>query len=632
MTGQNRFRQISIILFVLSLITLAVHIESLVKFNRHEFQIHGNSSAGEVQMKIDVRENSTSTWLKRAFPLSATQLVDLTGQTIDGVFHNGSGDEIQDWSLRINIAGDCFINQAWNGEVEIHQYAGTDREKVQRLNLQSYELADVLFEKRYDGDLLIPLQAGDYVIYYPSTRFSEMPITGGEDVTIGMIFYYLDQLDLSDYDVLYHHHRGFTQGITFYPFIVLSVLWLLSVVLDLAVNISYRRARKEMELRKSGIFCMSDIYAVIYMIRLQTGEMTPVTVNEAIERERAKHPNAKELLSAMLREDCEEKYLEMMLEFIDTDTLAERLKDRNSIVSEFISRQHGWCSVRFYAMDRTEGKPIEDVILAIQNINEEKKELEAITARIDQAESASKSKSVLMEHVADALEPPLQDLMTQINRILQENGNAAIQECARNAHSTVTQMLTLTEGLADSSALGQRGVQVVSEAYSLKKLLIAILRDVCPLAEMNHTEIRTDIAETLPDGLRGNPRLLREILINLFSAMLPVAAGGSIQLSLYGKAQEDRIHLLFSLRAFSDPAKIPARNPADPAEQEEPAGLAGLNLDIVSALLNGIGSELRPVLTPAGRAEYYFETEQPILDHTAVGKISMDEMNAGERI
>ena len=36
MTGQNRFRQISIILFVLSLITLAVHIESLVKFNRQD--------------------------------------------------------------------------------------------------------------------------------------------------------------------------------------------------------------------------------------------------------------------------------------------------------------------------------------------------------------------------------------------------------------------------------------------------------------------------------------------------------------------------------------------------------------------------------------------------------------------
>lgn len=628
MTGQNRFRQISIILFVLSLITLAVHIESLVKFNQSEFLVHGNSSPGEVRMKIDSRENSTSTWLKRSFPLSATQLVDLTGQTIDGVLHNGSGDEIQDWSLRINIAGDCFINQAWNGEVEIHQYAGTDREKVQRLNLQSYELSDVIFDKRYDGDLLIPLQAGDYVIYYPSTRLNEMPIAGGEDVTIGMIFYYLDQLDLSDYDVLYHHHRGFMQGITFYPFIVLSVFWLLSTILDIAVTISYRRARKEMELRKSGIFCMSDIYDVIYMIHLQNGEMTPVTVNKSIERERAKHQSAKELLSSMLLEDCDEKYREMMLEFVDTDTLAERLKERNSVVSEFFSRMHGWCSIRFFAMDRTEGKPIENVILAIQNINEEKKELEAITARIDQAESASKSKSVLMEHVAEAMEPPLQELMAQIDRILRENGNAAIQEYARNAHSTATRMLTLTEGLADSAALGQHGVRAVPEAYSLKKLLITILQDVHPLAEMNRTEVRTDLAETLPDGLKGNPRLLREILINLFSAMLPAAEGGSMQLSVYGKAQEDRIHLLFSLRAFADPAEVSGRYPADQEETEEPAGLAGLDLDIVSALLNGLGSALRSVRSPAGRAEYYFEIEQPVLDRTGIGKISADEMNA----
>ena len=40
------------------------------------------------------------------------------------------------------------------------------------MSLQNYQLEDVTFEHRYDGDLLIPLQKGDYVIYYPSARFS----------------------------------------------------------------------------------------------------------------------------------------------------------------------------------------------------------------------------------------------------------------------------------------------------------------------------------------------------------------------------------------------------------------------------------------------------------------------------
>ena len=126
MIEQNRFRRLNIILFFLSLLMLVVHIESMVRFNRREIQIHGNDSSGPVHMEIDARADSTSTWLKRSFTMDSQQ-VDLIGQTIDGTLRNQSKDTLQDWELRINITGDCFINQAWNGEVEIHQFTGTDK-------------------------------------------------------------------------------------------------------------------------------------------------------------------------------------------------------------------------------------------------------------------------------------------------------------------------------------------------------------------------------------------------------------------------------------------------------------------------------------------------------------------------
>ena len=251
MIGQNRLTQLNIILFFLSLVMLVVHIEGMVRFNRREIQIHGNDSSGPVQMEIDTRADSTSTWLKRSFVMGS-RTVDLTGQTIDGTLRNQSKDTLRDWELRINIVDDCYINQAWNGEVEIHQFTGTDKEVVQRMNLQNYQLEDVTFEYRYDGDLLIPLQQGDYVIYYPSSQFSEMPIDGGEDVKIGVIFYYLDRLDLSDYDLLLHFHRSFTDGATFYAFIALLSLWALSMTVTGVSLLTYRRTIKEMNLRKSG--------------------------------------------------------------------------------------------------------------------------------------------------------------------------------------------------------------------------------------------------------------------------------------------------------------------------------------------------------------------------------------------
>ena len=614
MIDQNRVKRPNIILFFLSLMMLVVHIESLVRFNRREINIHGNDKTGPVQMEIDARADSTSSWLKRSFMMDDGREVNLTGQTIDGTLINGSGDTVQDWKLQINIAGDCYINQAWNGEVEIHQFVGTDREKVQRLNLQNYQLENVTFEYRYDGDLLIPLQKGDYVIYFPSTRFSEMPIRGGDDVKIGVIFYYLDELDLSDYDVLVHFHRYFNQGFTFYGFIVFTALWLLSMILSVVSMFAYRRAMKEMELRKSGVFSMSDIYDLIYIIHLTTGEMTPVSVDEKIERNRPKNRTAKELLTGMIERDADEMYRDHMLEFVDTDTLAERLKDRNSVASEFRSLQYGWCEIRFCAMDRIEGKPLENVVFTVQNINDEKKEQEAVIRQIEAVESINEAKAAFVDNMTDDLQRPLQALIDLHDKILRESRDEAVRDYARSANSTASRLLMLTDGLVDGLGIESGKMQPASVAYSLRQLLVDTLHTVVPLAKEQGLDVTLDVTEALPDKLQGDPRVLREILVNLVAGSIASSRDGTIQLATYGKTLEGRVHLLFSVRIHSDSAKAHAAS--------------GMAMTVVSTLLSGMGTALKTVRSPAGRSEAYFEIEQQMLDDAPIGKLTVGDGQA----
>lgn len=611
MLDQIRLKRLSIVLFVLLLITLVIHMESLVRFNRRALYVHGNDSAEAVRMEIDARADSTSTWLKRSFQMDDGRVVDLTGQTIDGTLVNQSRDAVQDWELRINITGDCFINQAWNGEVEIHQFVGTDAEKVQRMNLQNYQLEDVTFKNYYDGDLLIPLQQGDYVIYYPSTRFSEMPVDGGGDVKIGVIFYYLDELDLSDYDLQLHFHRQFTQGITFCIFIALAVLSLISVIMMIAGNVAYRRAVKEMELRKSGIFSMSDIYDLIYIIHLPTGEMTPVSVDDKVERERPKNRTAKELLTELIMRDAEEVYRDCMLEFVDTDTLASRLKDRNSVAIDFRSIQYGWCSIRFCAMDRVEGKPLENVVFTVQNINDEREEQEAIVHRIEEAESGNEAKAAFVASLARDLQHPLQSMVDLSGRILAESDGDAVRHYARSAHGAAQRLLTLTDGLVDGFGIESGKIQPASEAYSLRRLLTDTLQTVLPQARDSGFDVAVDASETLPDGLLGDARLLREVLVNMVFGSLSAADGGRVQLAVYGKSLEEGIHLLFSVRVQSQSANV--------------REASGLGADVVSALLNGLGSALKTVRSPAGHSEVYFEIEQRVLDAAPIGKLCVGD-------
>ena len=331
MKDQAGLKRICIICFIAMLIMFVVHIQILVMFNQREVTVHGNDSDSNAYMAIDSRANATSKWQKRDFSLTEDRTVDLNGQTIDGTMYNNSGDTIKEWGLRINITGDCFINQAWNGLVEIHQYVGTDREAVQKFNLQDYALEDVKLEYRHDGDLLIPLQRGDYVVYFPNEVFLEMPLDNGDSVKIGMIFYYVDDLDLSDYDLTIHFHRNFTQGWSFIAFIVLAALWIISSAMYATGIYLFRNERKQMELRRSGLAGMSELYVAIYVINLPTGEITPVSESEYLEGLRTKYASARELLSNAVQGDAADAQLNTVLAFADTDTLAERLKDRDSI-------------------------------------------------------------------------------------------------------------------------------------------------------------------------------------------------------------------------------------------------------------------------------------------------------------
>ena len=621
MKEQSFFRRISILCFIAMLIMFIVHVQLLVMFNRQELNVHGNSSGSKAYMEIDARANSTSKWLKRDFPLAEDRTVDLTGQTIDETLYNNSGDLIKDWGLRINIHGDCFINQTWTGDVEIHQFVQSGHEKVQRLDLQDYHLDEVTLEYRHDGDLLIPLEAGDYLIYYPNEHYTEMPVNNGDKVTIGMIFYYVDDLDLSDYDVTIHFHRGFAQGWSFIVFIVTVGLWILASVIHGTTVVTYRNAQKQMELRKSGLSSMSELYAAIYLINLPTGEMTPVSEGDYVEGLRAKYGSAKETLRAAVENDAADEYLDAVLAFIDTDTLPERLKDQNSVVIEFLSRQYGWCNFRFFAMDRnrSEENPLENVIFAVQDVNDERSEMKAMTDRLLKAEAVSTANTGFLSGASRGLQAPVQELLRLDDRLLRETDPEKVRETAEDIRGITERMLLLINGIKDRARMESGNAQPAAQPYSLKQVITDAFRAVRPAAEKKQIVPELEVSETIPDGLLGDAARLKETLASLLSHAFDLAGDGSVRLSVFGKVLEDSVHLLVSTRS------IPAGG--ETAEQAAPRKPAGpdLDLEIAGSLLACMGSSLKSVRSEDAWHDMYFELEQKVADPAPIGRMTAED-------
>ena len=86
-----------------------------------------------------------------------------------------------------------------------------------------------------------------------------MPLADDTELTMGMIFYYLDDIDLSDYDITYKLQKGYFEGWSFSAILALIILWIAVLFGHIVANLTYRRAWRDMELRKAGVSYMSDI-------------------------------------------------------------------------------------------------------------------------------------------------------------------------------------------------------------------------------------------------------------------------------------------------------------------------------------------------------------------------------------
>ena len=387
-------------LVVLFLGGMIIHLYSVYTYNKTERKANADDENGSFYVHIEPRGGATSTWEKRELKLKAA--------IFDASVKNNSSYDIDNWSLIINIEKDCYINQFWNGTTEIHQYVGTADEKVQTIDLASYNKDDITLDHIFDAsDLLIPLKKGDMVVYHPNAEFKETPLKTRQTIVVGMILYYNGEMEIADYGVVYHFHKFFTQGVGFIIVCFLFGLLILEFLICVTAALTYRRAKKEIGLKLSGISYMSEIYDVIYLIDLEKDSITPVTELEDSKSQRPVDLGANEQLENLFNIDSLPTYTNMIQCFSDLETLPDRMENRNSLVAEYVSKSHGWCRIRFIAAERDKNA-LTKVIFTLEEINKEKEELLEMQGQIEHAQSKSREKSEFLDSVSRRIRPSIE--------------------------------------------------------------------------------------------------------------------------------------------------------------------------------------------------------------------------------
>jgi len=614
-------------LIIMPAIILILFISDILfirQFNQQEHKFVTEDKDYPVSMAIGGRADSTSEWKKRDYDLYG-KTVDLNAQTIDVTFLNNSNYEISKWKFRIDFKEECFFNNAWCGNVEIHQNVSTE-EKVQTLDLRDYELDEIELDYLYDGDLLIHLSEGDYIIYYPSLRDGEFPVEKQSQITTGFIIYYLEFPDISGREVSYNYNRKITDDYVVFALGILLIIWVLLLIVYVVCYLTYRATVREIEIKKSGIASMSDMYAIIYIIDIKKNELIPVAVDEESEKLRPKNMTASEQLRNMFEYDCQEVYKNVALEFCNLDTLCERLENKNTVVFEYKSKYYGWCRTRFFAMDREKNLPLEKAVFTIQVINEEKEEMEAIAHKVDIAEHENKVKSTFLANMSHEIRTPINTVIGFDTMILRESKDPVIKSYAKTINSAANMLLSIINGILDISKLEAEKMELVPEEYSFKQMISEVITMIKGRAEFEKLQFVCEISPDIPIKLYGDFVRLKQVIINLLTNAAKYTDQGSVKLTINGKKHDDMEHLLISVKDTGigireeDLKKLAERFSRFDEKRNHSIEGTGLGLNLVTGILQLMDSELHVISTYGEGSEFYFELDQRIISDEIIGE------------
>lgn len=166
--------------------------------------------------------------------------------TYDFTIMNNTNDKVSEFYFVLTFDQEVFLSSAWNGSLEVHQYVNSNEYQatvpdMREFNKEEYEFDTVTI----DGEDLIRLEAGDYLIYYPSTSLNamEMPIGSHEATTPGIIMYVPmdDKIIDSTFEIQYKFHRILIADTMFWVSFIGFLMWLIILAI---YTITYLQIRK----------------------------------------------------------------------------------------------------------------------------------------------------------------------------------------------------------------------------------------------------------------------------------------------------------------------------------------------------------------------------------------------------
>ena len=322
---------------------------------------------------------------------------------------------------------------------------------------------------------------------------------------------------------------------------------ILTTFLDISENVTLKKSLKEAQASNAVISAISKIYWTIYSMDLRTDSFEEVVGGEVMHRLTGSRGCASEAFRTVRKSVVSREDQESMQEFFDVTTLADRLKQEETIAREYLAADGQWHMGRFIVKQRDANGTVTEVLYVARDITEEKKQefeyQEQLKRTAQEAKKANVSKTDFLRRMSHDIRTPINGIrgITQIANHFPEDLQKQ-QECRDKVLTASGFLLNLVNDILDMNKMESGILQLEEKTFDLRKVLGESAGIVEMQGRENGVSLNLGAVNIIHNQLVGSPLHLQQILQNIGSnAVNYNHVGGQITVGCKEISSDDQI-------------------------------------------------------------------------------------------